>query len=91
MSILIKFLVLIAAVMIAFNVLIALIPAALVITLIAGVAVGIANAALTGFRDGNTGAAWQGACNGFGGTFRVGANILKTITRIIFGFIKGLA
>lgn len=91
MSILVKFLVLIVAVMIAVNVLVALVPAAIVIMFIAGVVVGIVNAALVGFRDGNAAAAWQGACGGFGGTFRVGVGVLKTITKIIFGFVKGLA
>lgn len=91
MSILIKFCVLIAAVMIALQVLLALIPTAIVITLVAGVAVGVSNAALVGFKDGNAGAAWQGFCGGFGGTFKVGVGVLKTITRIIFGFVKGLA
>lgn len=90
MSILIKIFMLFAGVVVAANVLVALIPAAIVITLIAGVAVGIANAALVGFRDGNSAAAWQGACNGFGGTFKVGVGVLKSITRIIFGFVKGL-
>lgn len=91
MSILIKFCVLIAAVLIALQVLLALIPSAIILTLIAAVAVGIANAALVGFKDGNAAAAWQGACNGFGGTFRVGVGVLKTITRVVFGFVKGLA
>lgn len=91
MGILIKIFMLIAAVIIALNVLVALIPAALAITLVAGVAVGIANAALVGFRDGNAAAAWQGACGGFGGTFKVGVGILKTITKVVFGFVKGLA
>lgn len=91
MSILIKLLMLVVAVMIAFQILIALIPTAIVVTFIAGVAVGIANAALCGFKSGNAGAAWQGAMDGFGGTFRVGVSVLKTITRIVFGFVKGLA
>lgn len=91
MGILIKFFVLIAAAFIAFHLLIALIPTALVLTLIAGVAVAIANAALVGFRDGNAAAAWQGACGGFAGTFRFGVGVLKTITKIVFGFVKGLA
>lgn len=91
MSILIKLFMLFAAVVVAANVLVALIPAALAITLIAGFAAGIVNATLVGFRDGNAGAAWQGFCGGFSGTFRVGVGVLKTITRIIFGFVKGLA
>jgi len=91
MSILIKFFVLIAAVLIALQVLLALIPTAVIITFIAAVAVGIANAALVGFRDGNAAAAWQGACGGFSGTFKVGVGVLKTITKVIFGFVKGLA
>lgn len=91
MSILIKLGVLFAAVMIAFQVLLALIPTTIVVTFLAGIVVGVANAALVGFRDGNAGAAWQGACSGFSGTFKVGVGVLKTITRVVFGFIKGLA
>lgn len=91
MGILIKLCVLVAAVIIAFQLLVALIPAAIVITFIAGIAVALANAALCGFRDGNAGAAWQGACSGFGGTCKVGVGVLKTITRMVFGFVKGLA
>lgn len=91
MSIIIKLLMLFAAVAIAFQVLIALIPTAAIITLIAACAFALANAAWCGFKDGNSGAAWQGACAGFSGTCKVGVGVLKTIVRIVFGFVKGLA
>lgn len=91
MGILIKIGVLFMAVAIAFQLLIALIPAAIVITSITSILVSVVNAILCGIRDGNGNAAWQGACRGFGGTFRVGVGVLRTITRITFGFVKGLA
>ena len=91
MGILIKLGVLFIAIMLAINVLVALIPSAIVVTFISGIAIGIINAALVGFRDGNAGAAWQGACSGFTGTFNVGVKVLKTITKMVFGFVKGLA
>lgn len=91
MGILIKLGVLLIAVAVAFQVLLALIPAAIVLTAITSILIAAANATLCGIRDGNGNAAWQGACRGFGGTFKVGVGVLRTITRIVFGFVKGLA
>ena len=91
MGILIKLGMLFIAVMVAIQLMIALVPTALVLTVIAGIAVAIANGALCGFRDGNGEAAWQGACRGFGGTVNFGVGIVKMIGRIAFQFIKGLA
>lgn len=91
MSILIKLIAWVIGAMLAFQLIIALIPISIILTGIAAMVCALINATICGIRDGNGASAWQGACNGAGWAFRTGVGILKTIAKLVFSFVRGLA